>query len=94
MEVIATIIGGAIGYGTGDPLHLVEDIQLLKPSLLPSVPRVMNRVVAAAMAASKAGGLKGALFNKALQTKLTNFHNTGSTSHVFWDRLVFSKVGQ
>ena len=93
MEVIGIALGGSIGYGTGDPLRLIEDIQLVRPTLLPSVPRVMNRVVAAAMAASKAGGLKGALFNRAVQTKLANFRQNGVTSHMLWDRLVFSKVG-
>ncbi|TCD68839.1 hypothetical protein EIP91_009553 [Steccherinum ochraceum] len=92
MEIISITVGGCIGFGTGDPLRLVEDIQILKPTLLPSVPRVMNRVVSAAMAASKAGGIKGALFNRALQVKMANFHKNGSTTHAFWDRLVFSKI--
>ena len=92
MEVITIMLGGAIAYGTGDPLRLIEDIQLIRPSLLPSVPRVMNRVVSAAMATSTAGGLKGALFNRALQTKLANFHKNGVNTHMLWDRLVFSKV--
>ena len=84
--------GGAIGSGSGDPLRLLEDIQILRPTLFPSVPRVLNRIVAAAMLTSKAGGLKGALFNRAVQTKLENFHRNGEVKHTFWDRLVFSKA--
>ncbi|TCD69755.1 hypothetical protein EIP91_006291 [Steccherinum ochraceum] len=84
--------GGCIGYGTGDPLRLIEDMQLIRPTILVSVPRVMNRVVAAAMATSTAGGLKGTLFNWAVQTKLQNFHANGETKHSLWDRVVFKKI--
>lgn len=38
-------------------------------------------------------GLKGALFRKAIQVKLDKLHTTGIATHVFWDKLVFRKVG-
>lgn len=37
-------------------------------------------------------GIKGKLFNKAIQTKLANLKVTGEVTHAFWDRLVFRKV--
>lgn len=52
----------------------------------------MNRVVSAAMATSQAGGIKAALFNKAVETKLANFRKNGEVKHAFWDRIVFRKV--
>lgn len=85
-------VGGRIGFGTGDPLRLLEDLQSLKPNYIPSVPRVLNRIYQSGMAAGAAPGLKGALFNRALQTKLQRLHTTGECKHAFWDRLVFSKV--
>ncbi|TCD63627.1 hypothetical protein EIP91_005178 [Steccherinum ochraceum] len=91
-ELNMVAIGGAIGFGSGDPLRLLEDLQLCKPNFLPSVPRVLNRVVASGMAAGQAGGIKGALFNRALQTKLQRLRTTGEVKHAFWDRLVFSKI--
>jgi long-chain acyl-CoA synthetase len=90
MAVIA--LGGAIGFFTGDPLRLLEDAQILKPNYFPSVPRVLNRIYQAAMVAGNVPGLKGAIFRRAVQTKLENLHATGATTHPLWDRLVFRKV--
>lgn len=85
-------LGGHIGYGTGDPLRLLEDMQLLKPNVIPAVPRVLNRIFQAGQAAASLPGLKGALFKRALETKMHRLKTTGVTTHAFWDRLVFSKV--
>jgi hypothetical protein len=32
-------LGAKIGYFTGDPLRLIEDAQILKPTVFASVPR-------------------------------------------------------
>ena len=85
-------LGGRIGYFTGDPLRLLEDAQVLKPNFFPSVPRVLNKIYQSAMAAGSAPGLKGAIFTKAVTTKLNQLRTTGVTSHALWDRLVFRKV--
>ena len=73
-------------------LRLLEDAQILKPHVFPSVPRVLNRIYQSAMLAKDAPGLKGKLFQKALNTKLEEFAKTGKNTHPLWDRLVFKKV--
>jgi long-chain acyl-CoA synthetase len=85
-------IAGRIGYFTGDPLRLLEDMQILKPNAFPSVPRVLNRIYQSAMVAGGAPGLKGTLFKKAMQTKIDKLRATGECTHAFWDRLIFRKV--
>lgn len=92
VELTIMSIGGCIGYFTGDPLRLMEDAQALKPHLFPAVPRVLNRVYQAAMAAGNVPGLKGAIFRTALQTKLDQLHKTGVKTHTLWDALVFRKI--
>ena len=85
-------IGGQIGYFTGDPLRLLEDAQILKPTVVPSVPRVLNRIYQAAMTGGNVPGIKGKLFRTAVSTKLEGYYKTGEVKHALWDRLVFRKV--
>ncbi|KAI6019687.1 hypothetical protein F5J12DRAFT_967217 [Pisolithus orientalis] len=91
-ELNVIVVGGCIGYFTGDPLRLMDDAQALKPHFFPSVPRVLNRVYQAAMSAGNVPGVKGAIFRTALQTKLDQLHKTGVNTHLIWDALVFSKI--
>ncbi|KAH8102303.1 acetyl-CoA synthetase-like protein [Cristinia sonorae] len=92
VELGGFAVGGKIVYGTGDPLKLIEDIQIIKPTFLPTVPRILNKLASAILAAGNAGGFKTTLFNKAVQTKLANYHATGTSKHTFWDALVFKKI--
>ena len=87
-----TGMGGAIGFFTGDPLRLLEDMCILKPNYFPSVPRVLNRIYQTAMLPAQDPGIKGFLFRSAVEAKLKRLHETGDNTHAFWDRLVFRKV--
>lgn len=53
---------------------------------------MLNRLYAAIMAQANAGGIKGNLLKHAIEVKLENFRKTGSYTHAFYDRIVFSKV--
>ncbi|KAI6152608.1 hypothetical protein BKA82DRAFT_36010 [Pisolithus tinctorius] len=44
------------------------------------------------MSAGNVLGVKGAIFQTAVQTKLDQLHKTGVTAHIIWDALVFRKV--
>ncbi|KAF9648062.1 long-chain-fatty-acid-CoA ligase [Thelephora ganbajun] len=92
LELNVTATGGLIGYSTGSPLHLLEDLQVLKPNTLPAVPRVLNRIYQAIAANLHAPGLKGVLFRRGVAAKLERLKQTGDHTHPFWDKLVFNKV--
>lgn len=85
-------IGGAIGYFTGDPLRLLDDVKALKPHLFPSVPRVLNKIYQGAMLAGNVPSFRGAIFRKAVAVKLDKLHTTGDNTHAIWDKLIFRKV--
>ncbi|KDQ16338.1 hypothetical protein BOTBODRAFT_31028 [Botryobasidium botryosum FD-172 SS1] len=85
-------LGGRIGYFSGDPLRLLEDAQILKPTIFLSVPRVLNRIYLAALPVMSAPGVKGALLRKAVEVKMKQLHETGINTHALWDRLVFGKI--
>jgi long-chain acyl-CoA synthetase len=73
----------------------VEDFQILKPTWMISVPRVLNRFYAAVKAQTvDAPGLKGALARKAFASKVDYIKRTGKLEHPFWDRVFFNKVKQ
>ncbi|WFD19491.1 long-chain-fatty-acid--CoA ligase [Malassezia caprae] len=91
-EMFIIYMGGSIGYFSGKIDRLTEDLQLLKPTMLPSVPRVLNRIAGQIQAQMDAPGLKGKLLTKAVNAKLANYEATGTITHPFWDRLVFRKV--
>ena len=82
--------GGSIGYYQGEPLKILEDLAALRPTIFPSVPRLLNRVYDKVIAGvEEAGGIKAWLFNKALASKVANLR-MGHLTHAIWDRLVFN----
>ncbi|KZT11408.1 acetyl-CoA synthetase-like protein [Laetiporus sulphureus 93-53] len=92
MALCNIAVGGRVGFSTGDPLRLLEDMQVLKPTFVAAVPRVLNRIYQAVMVAGSAPGLKGKLFRHATEVKIQRLHIDGERSHPLWDRLVFKKV--
>lgn len=36
--------GGSVGFYQGEPLKILEDVAALRPTIFPSVPRLLNRV--------------------------------------------------
>lgn len=92
MEMCVILAGGRIGYSTGSPLRIIEDMQVLKPNFFPAVPRLLNRIYQVIAANLEAPGLKGALFRRGVAAKMERLKATGEYTHPFWDRLVFNKV--
>ena len=92
--VVAQMIanGASIAFFRGDPLLLIEDIVACRPTLIPMVPRVLNKIhdkIMAGMAAK--GGVTEKMFNSALAAKTLGLKE-GKLTHALWDRILFNKI--
>ncbi|CAK9075045.1 Long chain acyl-CoA synthetase 6 [Durusdinium trenchii] len=86
--------GGRIGFYQGDTLKIVDDLQALRPTIFPSVPRLLTRVHDRLLAGvQEAGGLKKVLFDRAYAAKKAALAD-GKNTHPLWDRLIFSKIAE
>jgi long-chain acyl-CoA synthetase len=67
VQLFAIDAGGEMAYWRRDPKKIVEDVQLIRPTYLPSVPRIFEKIHTAATAkAEAAGGVKAKLFHWAV----------------------------
>ncbi|GJJ11043.1 hypothetical protein Clacol_005274 [Clathrus columnatus] len=78
---------GSIGYQRNNPLFVLEDLQVLKPTIWAIVPRVANRICQAIMTKVDVPGFKGDLFRKAYAAKLERLRTAGDFEHAIWDRI-------
>lgn len=93
LQIVAMAALGSIGFYQGDPRHLVEDIQVLKPTVFAGVPRVYSRIydrVQGVIASSS--WIKQHVFNTAFQSQL-EYVRAGQRNALL-DTLVFNKVAQ
>ena len=60
--------GGAIGFFHGSTPDLLSDVQALRPTHFPMVPRLMNRIYQSIM--NSQSGIKGTLFKMAVESKI------------------------
>jgi len=94
---VMTVAGGSIGYATSIDT-VAEDLMLLRPTIVPSVPRLFEKIFARVM--DQAHGLKGALLRWALgvgkaahEARLQGSVPTGLVvRQALAHKLVFSKI--
>eukprot|EP01055_Gregarina_sp_Pseudo9_P003850 Gregarina_sp_Pseudo_9__3849@NODE_39_length_5284_cov_104_254719_g36_i0_p1_GENE_NODE_39_length_5284_cov_104_254719_g36_i0NODE_39_length_5284_cov_104_254719_g36_i0_p1_ORF_typecomplete_len672_score109_31AMPbinding/PF00501_28/2_2e68_NODE_39_length_5284_cov_104_254719_g36_i031955210 len=90
---IVIAYGNCIGVYSGDIKRLVEDIQTLRPSLLFTVPRVINKIHdKITMSVAEKPFAAQIVFRRGLEAKVRQKHRTGDVTHAFWDRAVFAKT--
>jgi len=94
VQILVLHAGARIGFYQGETLKILEDLTALRPTVFPSVPRLLNRIHDRLRAqVQEAGGLKEKLFKTAYAAKLGGLRE-GTYQHGLWDRLVFSKIKQ
>ncbi|KIH91547.1 long-chain acyl-CoA synthetase [Sporothrix brasiliensis 5110] len=92
----AIAMGARIGYFRGDITGLVDDMKLLRPTGLFSVPRLYNKFNSAIRTATvEAEGFRGALSRRAVDAKLANMRlppGKATNYHALYDRIWSPKV--
>ncbi|XP_049803053.1 long-chain-fatty-acid--CoA ligase 1 isoform X1 [Schistocerca nitens] len=86
------LVGGAVGFYTGDIRRLSDDCKALHPTVMPAVPRLLNRIYDKVMAEISGSLIKKLLFNMALRTKESEIKRGVIRRNSIWDKLVFRKV--
>ena len=73
--------GVCIGFWQGDPNKLIEDLQALRPTAMPVVPRVLNRIYDKVMqGVSQAPAHRRAIF-KRVSSSSSSRSSSSSLSH-------------
>ncbi|GMR46553.1 hypothetical protein PMAYCL1PPCAC_16748, partial [Pristionchus mayeri] len=85
--------GGTIGYFRGNVRKLGEDMQALRPTFFPVVPRLLNRMYDGVMAkVNNANFLVRSLFKLARWAKLADLEKGFIQNDSIWDKIVFRKI--
>ena len=84
--------GASIGYFRGDIKELINDIQALRPTFFPSVPRLLNALHNKVSTELSKSWFKSCIFNIAMKFKYAELKRGIIRQDSIWDRLVFRKV--
>ncbi|XP_033643774.1 long-chain-fatty-acid--CoA ligase 1-like [Asterias rubens] len=85
--------GARIGFFQGDIKKLLDDVQALKPTVFPSVPRLLNRIYDKVLTSVNSGSwIKRALFNFAFNKKKAEVKSGIIRNDSMWDKLIFNKI--
>jgi len=88
--------GAALGFFHGNMLELVDDLKILKPTCIVSVPRLYNRFSNGIQAQTvEAPGIRGALSRRVIDTKKASMKlppGKAHNQHLIYDRIWTPKV--
>ncbi|XP_063985043.1 long-chain-fatty-acid--CoA ligase 5 isoform X1 [Diachasmimorpha longicaudata] len=86
------IVGGSVGFYSGDIKTLPEDMKALRPTVMPAVPRLLNRLYDKVQAELQSSFLKRMLFNMGMRSKESEIKKCIIRNNSLWDKLVFKKI--
>jgi len=91
-EFVMTFGGGSIGFFSGSPSRLMDDMKTLKPTFVIGVPRVWKRVHDKVMETVNGSWFfKRWMFNLAYAAK-SSAQEANTSTWLDWDSIVFSAV--
>lgn len=85
-------VGGSVGFFQGDIKKLIGDAQVLRPTVFPMVPRLINKLYDKIHGNVAGSFLKSWLLEKAKASKLAKLKNGIVTKATFWDSIIFKKA--
>eukprot|EP00092_Neocalanus_flemingeri_P012319 GFUD01013279.1.p1 GENE.GFUD01013279.1~~GFUD01013279.1.p1 ORF type:complete len:666 (+),score=116.54 GFUD01013279.1:120-2117(+) len=96
-ELSVYMAGGAVGFYSGNMKSIAADMKALKPTILPAVPRFLNRIYDSCVATANKTNWFRHIFNFALKYKTDELDKGIIRKDSIWDTLVFwfvrKKVG-
>lgn len=91
VQTVAYCCGARVGFFQGNIRLLADDMNTLKPTLFPTVPRVLNRIYDKVQNEAKTP-LKKFLLNLAVASKFKELQKGIIRRDSFWDKLIFAKI--
>ena len=80
-------------FYSGSPKRINEDCQILKPTYLCSVPRILEKIYDEINnKINKMSYIETNIAKKAIKTKIKNYKEYGILTHALYDKIVFSKI--
>ncbi|XP_013395507.1 long-chain-fatty-acid--CoA ligase 1 isoform X1 [Lingula anatina] len=92
VQALAFQLGARVGFFQGDVKQLMDDMQELKPTFFPVVPRLLNRLYDRVMAGASTSRIKRTLLNLAIRSKTAELKRGIIRKNSWWDILVFRKI--
>lgn len=92
LQSISLARGVAIGYFNGNPLTLIKDVQMLRPTILPAVPRVLTKLYDTINMMMAKEPHKHKLFQVAIKQKLLGIKHHVKFTHLLWDSVLFKYI--
>uniref|UniRef100_A0A452IXR9 Long-chain-fatty-acid--CoA ligase n=1 Tax=Gopherus agassizii TaxID=38772 RepID=A0A452IXR9_9SAUR len=91
VQAIMYSSGARVGFFQGDIRLLTDDMKTLKPTVFPTVPRLLNRISDKIQSGAQ-NPLKRVLLNFALARKLDEVKKGILRNDSIWDKMIFKKV--
>ncbi|XP_006153989.1 long-chain-fatty-acid--CoA ligase 5 isoform X2 [Tupaia chinensis] len=91
VQAVGYSCGTKIGFFQGDIRLLPDDMKTLKPTVFPTVPRLLNRVYDKVQNEAKTP-LKKFFLKLAVNSKFNEVKNGIIRRNSIWDKLIFSKI--
>ncbi|XP_052265518.1 long-chain-fatty-acid--CoA ligase 1-like isoform X2 [Dreissena polymorpha] len=92
IQVIFFTEGARLGFSSGDIKLLTDDLQTLKPTVFPTVPRLLNRIYDKVISGVQSSTIKSTLFSMACSAKESEIKRRVIRKNSIWDKLVFGKI--